>query len=55
MRVGGVTRNDHIVPLVVIELVVTVPLEQAGSVPQVEDVVDKSGGEAQEDTNKDAN
>lgn len=44
MRVGGVTRDDHVVPLVVIELVVTVPLEQAGSVPQVEDIMDEPGG-----------
>lgn len=43
VRVGGVTRDDHVVPLVVIKLVVTVPLEQAGSVPQVEDVVDEPG------------
>lgn len=44
MRVGGVARDDHVVPLVVIELVVAVPLEQAGPIAQVEDVVDKPGG-----------
>lgn len=44
MRVGGVARYDHIVPLVVVELVVCVPLQQAGPVTQVEDVVDEPGG-----------
>lgn len=44
VRVGGVARDDHVVPLVVIELVVAVPLEQAGPVAQVEDVVDEPGG-----------
>lgn len=44
MRVGGVARDDHVVPLVVVELVVCVPLQQAGPVAQVEDVVDEPGG-----------
>lgn len=45
MRVGSVPRDDHVVPLVVVQRVVAVPLQQAGPVPQVEHVVDEPGGE----------
>lgn len=45
MRVGSVPCDDHIVPLVVVQRVVAVPLQQAGPVPQVEHVVDEPGGE----------
>lgn len=44
MRVGSVPRDDHVVPLVVVQRVVAVPLQQAGPVPQVEHVVDEPGG-----------
>lgn len=47
VRVGSVPRDDHIVPLVVVQRVVAVPLQQAGPVPQVEHVVDEPGGEIQ--------
>lgn len=47
VRVGGVARDDHVVPLVVVQLVVAVPLEQAGPIPQVKDVVDEPGGRCQ--------
>lgn len=43
MRVGSVPCDDHIVPLVVVQRVVAVPLQQAGPVPQVEHVVDEPG------------
>lgn len=41
--VGGIPCDDHIVPLVVIQWVVTVSFQQTGPVPQVEHVVDEPG------------
>lgn len=44
--VGGVPRDDHIVPLVVVQWVVAVPLQQTRPVPQIKHVVDEPGREA---------
>lgn len=41
--VGGVPGDDHVVPLVVVQRIVAVPLEQARPVPQVKHVVDETG------------
>lgn len=49
--VGGVPRDNHVVPLVVIERVVAVPLQQARPVPQVKHVVDETG-KAQRDSRR---
>lgn len=43
MRVGSVPRDDHVMPLVVVQRVVAVPLQQTRPVPQVEHVVDEAG------------
>lgn len=43
VRVGGIARDDHVVPLVVVQWVVAVSLQQAGPVPQVEHIVDEPG------------
>ena len=45
VRVGDVPCDDHVMPLVIIQWVVAVPLQQAGSIPQVEHIVDKPGQE----------
>lgn len=39
--VGGVPGDNYVVPQVVIQCTVTVPLQQTGTVPQVEHIVDK--------------
>lgn len=39
--VGGVPGDNYVVPLVVIQGTVTVPLQQTGTVPQVKHIVDK--------------
>lgn len=43
--VGSVPRDDHVVPLVVVQWVVTVPLQQTRPIPQVKHVVDEPGRE----------
>lgn len=40
--VGGVPGDDHVVPLVVVQRIVAVPLQQARPVPQVKHVVDET-------------
>lgn len=41
VRVRGVSRDDHVVPLIVVERVVAVALQQTRPVAQVEHVVDE--------------
>ena len=43
VRVGDVACDDNVVPLVVIQRVFTVPLQQTRPIPQVEHIVDKPG------------
>lgn len=42
MCVGGVPGDDHIVPLVIVQGVVAVSLQQTWPIAQVKDVVDES-------------
>lgn len=42
MCVGGVPRDNHIVPLVVIQRIVAVPLQQARPVPKVKHIMDET-------------
>lgn len=51
VRVGRVPRDNHIVPLVIIQRVFAVPLQQTRPIPQVKDVVDEAGREEEEQTN----
>lgn len=39
--VGGVTGDDHTVPLVVVEGAIAVALQKARAIAQVEDIVDE--------------
>ncbi len=45
MCVGSVSGDDHIMPLVIVQWVVTVSLQQAWPIPQVKHIVDKAGRE----------
>lgn len=45
MRVGDIACDDHVVPLVIVQWVVTVPLQQTWPIPQVEHIVDEPARE----------
>lgn len=42
MRIGSVPRDDHVMPLVIVQRVVAVPLQQTRPVAQVKHVVDEA-------------
>lgn len=49
--VGSISRDDHIMPLVIVQWVVTVPLQQTWPVPQVKHIVDEPGREEAQQMN----